>query len=320
MNLSSPTSFRLTPIAASLALLATLTACGGGGDDGPSSNNGNNNVSQEQAQAAGVNSTVIPHDTSKAMAVALSTAQTVVAGGQANSTYTCPGGGTAVFTATGASLALLGNRQFDSGEQYTLTYTNCRGALGAASVNGSLSLTVNSASGSDFSVSSTTSNVVVALPLRTVRLNGNSSLTHTVVTNGSTTTTTDHWTTPNHTATVTTGAHTSTFSYSGVDLTRSVTTSNGAVTGSTFSGTTTYSSNTLLGPFTVTLATVGTATYDALGRPTDGTWTLTLPYNALTLDIDGAANRVTLMVDHGANGSIEHTFTWTVNQALNQAG
>jgi hypothetical protein len=119
---------------------------------------------------------------------------------------------------------------------------------------------------------------------------------------------------------VTTGAHTSTFSYTNVDLTRSVTATSGAVTGSSYSGTTTYSSNTLLGAFSVTLATVGTALYDANGRPTDGTWTLTLPYNALTLDIDGAANRVTLMVDHGANGSIEHTFTWTVNQALNQAG
>lgn len=320
MNLSSPTSFRLTPIAASLALLATLAACGGGGDDGPSSNTGNNNVSQEQAQAAGVNSTVIPNETSEAMAVAMSTAQTVVANAQANTTWACPGGGTAVYSATGASLALLDNHRFDSGEQYTLTYTNCRSALGAASVDGALSLTVDSASGDDFAVRSATSNVVVRLPVRTVRLNGNSSLTHSVVTNGATTTTTDHWTTPAYTAAVTTGLHTSTFSYTDVDLNRSVARQNGAITGATFEGTATYSSNTLLGPFSVTLETTRLATYDALGRPTDGAWALTLPHNRLGLDISGAANRVTLTVDHGANGSIEHTFTWTVAQAVGEAG
>lgn len=319
MNLSSttfPRHLRLVPVAATVALLA---ACGGGGDDGGSNNGGsNNNISQEQAEAAGVNTAVIPNDTSQAMATALSTAQTVVAGGQANATYSCPGGGTASFTATGGTLAELGNHQFDTGEQYSVTYTNCRGALGAASVNGSLSLTVNSASGSDFSVSSTTNNIVVTLPLRTVRLNGSSSFTHTVATSGNATTTTDRWVTPSHTAAVTTGAHTSTFSYTNVDLTRSVSTVNGAVTGSSHSGTTTYSAQTLLGPFSVTLATVGTAYYDANGRPTSGIWTLTLPHNALTLSI--ASNSVTLAVDYGANGSIDRTYSWTVTQTVSQAG
>ena len=89
-----------------------------------------------------------------------------------------------------APLVNLGNGQLDAGEVYNVTYTDCVGSAGAASLNGSATLTVVSAAAGSIEVTTATSGIVVTLPQRVLTLNGSSTLSQTVVTNGASTTTT----------------------------------------------------------------------------------------------------------------------------------
>jgi hypothetical protein len=304
---------RLLPVAAALGLLAALTACGGGGDSDP-----NTQPSQATAEAASVNTAVIPSDTSDAMSTALSAAVSVVAAGQASATVACVGGGSAVYTVTSPNAGTIGNGLLDAGENYSVAFTNCRGAIGAATVNGSMTMAVQSASGNNFAVNTATNNVVVALPQRTVTLNGASTFTRTVTTAGSTTTTTGRWVTPSYTSVTASAGRTSTFSLTNVDLTRSVSVTHGAISASSSNGAATLSATLPNASFSVTLATNGAVSYDANGVPTSGTWSITFPNNAITFTV--AAGIATIGVDYGANGTIDKTYVLTINQVTTQAG
>jgi len=310
-SIATPFRLALLPAAAALTLLA---ACGGGGDSGGSTAA----VSQETAQAMSANSAVVPADSTDAAASVLTTTQAVVAGGTASQTYNCAGGGTAVFTATGGSLASLGNGQLDAGEVYDVTYTNCRGSAGAASLNGSATLTVVSAAAGNIEVTTATQGIVVTLPLRTVTLNGSSTLTHTVVTAGATTTTTNRWVSPQIVVTSQRGARNSTFTLSAVDISRSVSVTNGVVSGSSFSGTHTMDAVLPNGSWTITTATQSAVTYDANGVPTAGALTITLPNNRIGVSV--VPGTVTVTLDRGADGTIDQTWTFTTTAAVADAG
>ena len=310
MNSSARTTpSRFAQAAIGLAVITALAACGGGGDSNEAAN-----ASKETAQSASADTGVAPSDASEATAAAFETTQAVVTLGNASATVACAGGGSAVFQASGASLALLANHQFDAGEHYSVTFTDCKNASGRASVNGSWTLDVVSASGSDFQVATATNNIVVALPLRTVTLNGSSSLTHSVVVNGTTTTTTNHWVTPSFTLQRVYANRSATYTLSNVDLTRTFVVTNGVLTGSSSSGTSTLSVALPRATFTVTLATQGAVTYDANGMPMLGAWTLTLPNNAITVSV--TPGTVTIGVDYGANGTIDATYTLTIGEFL----
>ena len=300
-------------LAPAAALLALLAACGGGGSDSTDS------VTDTQAQAMSADTAVLPEDSVEGQATVLATTQAVVAGGTASQTYACAGGGTAVFTVNGGTVASVTNGQLDAGEVYNVTYTNCRGASGAAALTGSATLTVVSASGGVTQVNTATSTLQVALPLRTLTMNGSSTFTQTVVDNGGgSVTTTHHWTSSGITVTSVRSAGTSTYTLGDVDQTRTLTTLNSVITGRTRSGTLTMSAQRPNGSWSITTATAGAVSYDADGLPTQGAWTITLPHNAIGISV--AAGTLTMTLDYGNNGSIDRTWTFTKNAISDAAG
>lgn len=309
MKKNANTRLALIP---SAALLALLAACGGGGDDAGTPVTG---VTESQAQAMSANSAVVPSETTDAATTLLSTTQAVVAGGTASQTFNCAGGGTAVFTATGSN---LGNGQLDAGEIYNVTYSNCAGSAGAASLNGSATLTVVSAAAGAVEVTTSTSGIVITLPQRVLTLNGTSTLSQTVVTSGASTTTTNHWTSPQIVVTSQRNARSSTFTLTGIDITRSITTTSGVVTARSSSGTHTMNAVLPNGTWTVTTATNGAVSYDANGVPTQGDWTITLPNNRIGVNV--VPGTLTVTVDFGADGSIDRTYVFTTTVISAEAG
>lgn len=297
---------RLAPVAAA-ALLALLTACGGGGGDAGAPTGA---VSESQAQSMSANSAVIPADSVEGQATILSTTRAVVASGTASQTVACAGGGTALFTVTGGNVGSVTNGQLDAGEVYSVTYTNCTGAAGAATLNGSATLTVVSAAAGSTQVNTATQNLQIGLPLRTITVNGSSTFTETVADNGGgVVVTTHHWTSPQIVVTSVRNARTSTFTLSNVDQTRTLTSTNGTISARTRSGTITIDAQLPNGSWTVTTATQGAVSYDANGVPTQGAWTITLPNNIIGITV--VPGTLTVTVDWGADGTIDRTWTFT---------
>lgn len=302
------------PVAATLALLA---ACGGGGDDAGAPLGA---VSEDsQAISMSANSAVLPGDSIEGQATVLSATRAVVAGGSASQTFACAGGGTAVFTVTGGSAGTVTNGQLDAGEVYSLTYTGCRGAAGAAALTGTTTLTVVSASAGATEVTTSTQNLQIALPLRTLTINGSSTLTETVADNGAGVVTTTHrWTSPTIAITSQRNARTSTFTLSNIDQTRVITTTGGTISARTRSGTVTINAQLPNGSWTVTTASQGAVSFDANGVPTQGSWTITLPNNILGISV--VPGTLTVTADWGANGSIDRTWVFTNSQIGAEAG
>lgn len=297
-----------------LSLIAVLAACGGGsGSPAPSTA-----VSADAAKTASANAASVPTDSAAAVSTVVATAEAVVAAGSASVTITCPGGGTAMYQVTGPNAALLGNHQFDEGEVYTLTFNACKSATGAASVTGVHMLTVTAKTADSITLDTATNNVVVSLPLREITLNGSSTVTRTIATSGPTTTITTHWVTPNFSVSSRRNLRTSTFSYTNVDITRSVVLTNGVVTGTSYNGTSTLSWVWPNGSYQITFATQGTVNCDADGTPTQGIWTITLPNNRIVLTI--VPGVVTVQVDFGNDGTIDRTYVFTVTDLMGEAG
>ena len=309
-------NFRLGAACAAVATLSLLAACGGGGEDAGAPLGA---VSESQAQSMSANSAVVPGDSIEGQATVLSAARAVVAGGSASQTFACAGGGTAVFTVTGGSAGTVTNGQLDAGEVYSLTYAGCRGAAGAAALTGTTTLTVVAASAGGIEVNTSTQNLQIALPLRTLTLNGSSTLAETVADNGAgVVTTTQRWTSPGITVTSLRNTRTSTFTLSNVDQTRVITTTGGTVSARTRSGTVTISAQLPKGSWTVTAASQGAVSYDANGLPTQGSWTITLPNNILGISV--MPGTLTVTADWGADGTIDRTWVFTNAQIGTEAG
>lgn len=292
----------------STLMLALLAACGGGGDAA-----GGAAIDEGSAQAMGVNSAVIPTEGGEAASTVLSTTQAVVIGGQASQSFACAGGGTALFTVTGGSLGSVTNGQLDAGEVYSVTYTDCRGSAGAASLSGQATLTVVSADASGTVVDTSTRAITVVLPQRTLTLNGASRLSRSVVVDGSATVTTDRWTSDHIELTSLRGTRSSAFTLSALDLTRSVTVSSGVVTGRSGSGTQTLTAEWPNGRWSITTATQGAVLFDANGVPTQGDWTITLPNNEIGVHV--VPGTLTVALDRGPDGTIDRTWVFSSSTA-----
>ncbi len=302
------------PVSIVVLACAGLTACGGGGSS--SSGDSSSTLATDVAQSTTATTMSVPADSTEAMATLVSTSEVVVAGGTAGASYACLGGGSAQFTVTGANLAQVTNGVLDAGEVYSLSFTHCRGSAGAAAVNGALTLTVLGNGGGTLSVQTSSQSLSVALPLRTLTQTGQSSFSRTSTTTGSTVQTTQHWTASQITLTsVRSSGTTSSLALSGVDLTRSVTTSSGVLAGSSHQGKMTLAASAPSLNWTVTYATVGSVSYAADGTPTQGQWTLTLPHHILGATL--ANGTATVTDDVGADGTVDHTFSWTVQSLQN---
>jgi hypothetical protein len=300
----------LVPAAAALALLA---ACGGGGDPPPAEP-----VGQQTAEAMSANSGEIPTDSARSSAELLSATRSVIASGQASQTVACAGGGTAVYTITGGTLASVTNGVLDTGEVYTLQFNACRGSLGAAQVDGTATLTVVSAGGGSTVVDTTTQGLSVSLPRRTLTQSGSSRLSQTVVVNGAATTTTERWTSPQIQLTSVRGARTSVFTLSNVDVNRSYTVTGSTLTALSGGGTYTLGAQLPNANWSITVATQGDVTYDVNGVPTQGAWTITLPNNRIGVSI--VPGTVTVTLDRGPDGVIDATWTFSTTALAGEAG
>ena len=305
----------LAALAVALAGSTLLTACGGGGDDAGAPMNA---VSEGTATAMSANSAVVPGDSTEAAATLLVTTQAVVAGGTASQTYSCAGGGTATFTISGGSLASVVNGQLDAGEVYSVSFSDCRGSAGAATVNGVATLTVLSAGNGTTEVATDTQGITVTLPLRTLTLDGASTLSRTVTTSGADTTVTSRWTASQIDLTSVRAARTSTYTLSAVDITRTVTATNGVITGSSVNGTHTMRATLPNASWTITTATQGGVSYDANGVPTQGDWTVTLPNNRLLIGV--VPGTLTIQADWGNDGDIDRTWTFSTGALAGEAG
>lgn len=289
-----------------ITVVTLLSACGGNG----SNSSDDNSASSETAQSVSANTVALGPDTVNANAAVLRTVQAVVAGGQATTTVACGSSGTATFTASGGSVASLLNGVLDAGERYSMVFNSCSVSAGSDTVSGLMSLEVISASATELTVQASMHDLVVARPHRTLTLNGSSTLSQSIATSGATVTTTNRWVSPQIELVSLHNARLSSLTLSNVDLTSTSTTTNGALTGSTSSGSITIAVAWLNNSWSATIATQGTASYDANGMATQGNWLMTLPHDRIGLAV--AAGLATVTLDHGPDGIIDNTFIWSV--------
>ena len=209
------------------------------------------------------------------------------------------------YSRSAAAAGSIVNGQLDAGEIYSVSYTNCTGAAGAATLNGSATLTVVTASGGTTQVNTATQNLQIALPLRTLTVNGSSTLTETVADNGGGVIVTTHrWTSPQiggdqraQCAHQRLHAPTSTRRHHHHQRRISARARNGTIT---------IDARLPNGSWTVTTATQGAVSYTTTAP--QGAWTITLPYN---IGISVVPGTLDVTVDWGADGTIDRTWTFT---------
>lgn len=299
-----------------LAALALLAACGGTGG----SNSGT--PSRSSIQSAGANSAVLPNDSTEAASATLAATRAVAAAGSntavLNVTVACQGGGQATYSVAGTNNPVEWlNRQLDAGETYTIRFSSCQSASGAPTINGSVTLTVTSATGATLTVATTSTNLTVALPLRTLTFNGNSTISQTTSGTGSASTTQTRWASPAiQVRSQRNGAAPNLFNLSGVNYERTI----GAVNGVpviTSQGSGSMQADLALFTWFITLATIGPVIYDATGILVTGSWRIDTPDDRITVSVN--AQQVSFAFDLGADGTTDLAFTINLDAFLAEA-
>lgn len=334
---------RTLPFVASLMMTAVLAACGGGGsDDGAATDE---SVSSSTAVDMAADTVVVGGESMAAVDAAVLTAEAVVASqasaaavstvsersaamgtvspaAVASVPVSCPGGGSAVLSISGGTASSVLDGELDAGEVYALTFSDCRSATGAAAVNGALSLTVDSLSGSQARLALGLSALSVQLPRGTVALGGNAvwlGSTRTVDTgSGSTSTVATVLTVDQLGVTTTFGTRTGSFELRRVDVTRQGTWVDGALTTSSMNGSYTIASSRPNGSFEATVTTAGTTLYGADCVPTGGTWSVAFPTWSMQMTASG--DTVTLGIDQGKDGTVDMTYTTNRSGLSAEAG
>jgi hypothetical protein len=304
--------------AVTLLCTAALTACGGGGGGGIVAAL----ATTEQAAASySANSSTIASDTSTALDTSVQTAQAVVAtqpSSVASVPVACPGGGTALLTITGGTAASVVNGVLDTGEVYQLVFTSCRGAVGAAAVTGTLSMTVQTASATALALALNTADLAVALPRGLVKLNGSVNRQLSSTTTGGATQFTSQLSIPSISVATQFNARSSVFTLSDVNIARQVTTLNGLPQSTSYNGTHTLAATLPNGAFSFTVSTQGNVSYSASGVPISGAWTLALPNTQITTSVNNV--QATITIDEGKDGSIDKTFVTPVTTLMEDVG
>jgi hypothetical protein len=338
-----PASFRTRACVFAVSVLgaAVLAACGGG--SAADSTSSADAIDDSTATAYAANATQIGSDTVSVADGAVLAAQAMIAAGAGtsasadratmestdatpliSSTKACPGGGTATVSITGGTTASQLNGKLDAGEVYTLSFAACTGAAGIGQLDGSMAMTVETATGDSangtLALSMTATNLSLNLPLGGAVLNGSTERQYTVATaSDGTVHLTSHFVSPSLTLATHYNARASSFTLSAADITRTATLVGGALQSSTVSGTHTLTAVLPNTSFSYTVATTGGATtYGADGRPTAGMWTITLPKSSITVTI--ANGTATIAIDLGKDGTIDRTITVPVATLVGDAG
>ena len=334
-------------LAATFACGALLIACGGGGASGDTGTSGATptGLTQDVATAEVANATSSGEDTASAFDSAIDTTASLAAAvaqpaaAESSSglmhamaagspspvtgvTVDCAGGGTAVLSITGGTLASQLNGQLDAGEHYSVNFAQCKGATGSAQLDGGVEMDVVSAdhgsSPSTSAINVTVTNLALTLPSGTATLSGTASASRSVVTSNGTTTTTSHVTVPSATLATAFNGRTGSFTLTNLDATRTVTAVDGVVTGSQYSGHHALSGTANGRSFSLNVATTGNASYGANGALVSGTWTVVRPNATIATTI--AAGTVIVTVDEFNDGTIDHTWSFTTAQLNAAAG
>ena len=329
-------AFALTIVAAAL-----LAACGGGGSDDAASTATADAIDDPTATAYAANATRIGSDAASVADGAVLAAQAMIAAGAGatadratgpsadavalvSSGKACPGGGTATVSITGGTTASQLNGQLDAGEVYAISYAACVGAAGFGQLDGTMAMTVETATGDStngtLDVSITATNLTLALPRGSAVLNGTTDRALSVATGtDGTVHESSHFVSPNVTLVTHYNTRTSTFTLSAADITRTATLVGGVIQSSTISGTHTLSAVLPNTSFSYTVATTGGVTgYAADGKPTAGAWTITLPKSFLYVTVANAT--ATIAIDLNKDGTIDRTITVPVATLVGDAG
>ena len=295
----------------STVLAVVLLAGCGGGDDGGSGGD----AQEDFARAASAAGVIVVGDSARAQAATLGLARIVIGVSGLGGSPSCGGGGYAIFTASAGNPATLFNGVPDTGERYTINFVNCRSSSNSALANGTLSLTVVSASGENY-VLATDADVIVALPERTVSLEGQSTLTHTEVTQGASHIVTDRWQSPAMSVRSVRNNRPSRLALTDVDWTQTATTT-GGVTSYDSDGHVTMSYDGWFGRWSATVTTDGAVRFAINGLPLDGRWRITLPQDLILVTI--ANSEVRAALDFGRNGTVERLLLWPIRLLLDFA-
>ena len=343
MSRTEPQAFsalRHVPVFALSTLVAALLgACGGGDSAAPATADA---IDDSTATLYAADATQIDSDALTIADSAVLAAQAMIGVGagvssvdghatiesagvspQVSSTRACPGGGTVTVSITGGTPASQLNGKLDAGEVYAVAFAACSGAAGIGQLDGTMAMTVLSASGDSangaLSVSLTATHLALALPRGGATLDGSVTRSFSVTTSGDgSVRLTSHYTTPSLTLATHYNARSSSFVLSDADVTRTATFAGGVLQSSGVSGTHTIAATLPNASFGYTVATAGGAAYAADGTPTSGLWTITLPNTTITVSIAGAT--ATIALDRGKEGSIDRTFTVPVAQVVARAG
>ena len=330
-------SRRVAALAPSVLAAAVLAACGGGG------NADRSGLDDATATAYSANGSQIGSDAAAVSDGAILAAQAVIAAGAgtlaagdrmsaqaadaqplAVSSRPCPGGGSATVSITGGTPASQANGKLDTGEVYQVSYAACVGAAGFGQLDGTLAMTVLSASGDRtngaLSLSTTATNLMLTSPRGTATLNGSTQRDYTAATdNDGTLHLTSRFVTASVTLATNYNSRSSLFTLSATDIQRTATLVGGVLQSSTIMGTHTLAGVLPNATFSFTVATTGGATaYGPDGRPTSGAWTITLPQNIVAVTI--ANGTATITVDQGKDGTIDRTLTIPLPQLQASAG
>jgi hypothetical protein len=332
---------RLAKIAVAAAALAALLAACGGGAGGTSATG----LSAADAQATSANglqggdqsvsSIDSIYDSTQAIvsasAVVLASAARTNALAQAagtdataqatSATIPCAGGGTATLTISGGTLLTQLNGQFDAGEHYALTFAQCGGSLGLVHLDGQIALDILSVGTGTPAVTNsamTLTGLKVTAGTATVTLDGAATLARSVATVGAVTTTTSEVTASALSMATAWNGRSGSFTLSNLDVTRTADDTGGVPTGSTISGHHDLNGTANGRTISASVSLTGSVSYDALGNPVSGAWTSVRP--DATVNTTLANGVVTINVDDGSNGTIDHTWVITVPQLMGAAG
>ena len=343
---SSSHATRTGAVVLSVLAAAMLSACGGGGSDASITASAPDAIDDPTATTYAADATQIGSDTASVVDGAVLAAQAMVAAGAGvsaaspgvnaaagasadavalvSSAKACPGGGTATVSITGGTALGQLNGQLDAGEVYGITFAACVGASGIGQLDGTLAMTVETATGDSangtLDVSITATRLTLALPRGSVSLDGTTDRALTVATDpDGTVHATSRFVAPSLVLATRYNARSSTFTLTAADITRTATLVGGVIQSSTVSGTHTLSAVLPQASFGYTVATTGGATsYSADGRPTAGAWTITLPKSIL--DVTVANGTATIAIDLNKDGTIDRTITVPVATLVGDAG
>lgn len=316
---------RLLPFTALL-----LAACGGGGQGGTDT------VTTDDAAAlTSADSLQAPADAGAALDASLLTLQAVVATqaqaegqaaplalaaparplGIAQVPVPCPGGGQALLSITGGTAASVLNGQLDAGEVYQLDFSDCRAAQAAVVVNGRLSLSVLTASDSDWSLQWTAQALAVGLPRARSTLDGQwaTQVSASTQADGSTLLS-SQWQADSLSLANTVGSRTRQFTLSALALQRSSVWQSGQPVSSSLSGQFSLAASGPAGSTQVSATVQSQVSRQADGAPGSGHWTLTLPHAALDLTLANAL--ATLRLDEGPDGTVDRSWQLSLARLL----